>query len=193
MPKIMHKVRIIAGSLRGRRLSFADRPGLRPTGDRIRETLFNWLGRDVEGAACLDLFAGSGALGLEACSRGARKVVLVDNDPVVAGTLEVEVRKLDLATAAVVRARADEYLDGQTEVFDIVFLDPPFGSDLLQPICARLVQNGWVRGGGLAYLETAARSRDPTPPPGMRILKEKTTGRVRYALAEFPHRTPTPK
>ncbi len=187
MSNSSNRVRIISGSRRGRQLSFTTRPGLRPSGDRVRETLFNWLGRGVEGATCLDLFAGSGALGFEACSRGARSVVLVDNDPIVASTLRTQAVKLDLAAAAVVCADANAYLRGPARTFDIVFLDPPFGGEALSPICERLCRDGWLGNGSLVYLEAAKKSPPPLVPPGLRTLKDKIAGQVRYALAEFSH------
>lgn len=137
------QVRIIGGSLRGRKLSFADLPGLRPTGDRVRETLFNWLQPLIEGARCLDLFAGSGALGIEAVSRGAAEVVLVDNAPAVIRQLEKNRSAFNLDRLTVVRADALQFLDRAPSPFDLVFLDPPFHGDLLQPLCQRLAK-GWL-------------------------------------------------
>lgn len=125
-----NRVRIIGGTHRSRVIRFIPRPGLRPTPDRVRETLFNWLGQDLSGRECLDLFAGSGALGLEAASRSARSVVLVDLDREVTGTLSENVRTLAMTNVEVLRADALNFLQTDRRNFDIVFVDPPFdGAD----------------------------------------------------------------
>lgn len=123
----MNSVRIIGGAWRRRVLRFPDSEALRPTPDRVRETLFNWLGQDLEGLACLDLFAGSGALGFEAASRGAARVVLVEQAPRVLAALRENARLLDAeATVEIVRADALQYLASTASRFDIAFLDPPY-------------------------------------------------------------------
>ncbi|MCU7946222.1 MAG: 16S rRNA (guanine(966)-N(2))-methyltransferase RsmD [Candidatus Thiodiazotropha sp. (ex Cardiolucina cf. quadrata)] len=179
------QVRIIGGLHRGRRLPFADLPGLRPTGDRIRETLFNWLQPIMEGARCLDLFAGSGALGLEAASRGARRVVMLDTALAVIRQLEENKGTLGLDQVSVIRADALQWLEQDAIPFDVVFLDPPFAGDLLGPICQRLSQ-GWLADGARIYLEDAISRNMPTLPDGWELLKDMTTGQVRYGLAYAP-------
>jgi 16S rRNA (guanine966-N2)-methyltransferase len=170
---------------RGRRLPFADLPGLRPTGDRIRETLFNWLQPHIEGARCLDLFAGSGALGLEAASRGASKVVMVDSALAVVRQLEENRRALELDQVAIVRADALQWLEQDAIPFDIVFLDPPFDADLLLPLCQRL-NMGWLSDGAHIYLEDEVSREMPQLPEGWAMKKHKTAGQVHYGLAYAP-------
>ncbi|HEY7672430.1 MAG TPA: 16S rRNA (guanine(966)-N(2))-methyltransferase RsmD [Gammaproteobacteria bacterium] len=171
-------VRIIAGTWRGRRLTFPRGTAVRPTPDRVRETLFNWLREDVEGARCLDLYAGTGALGLEALSRGAREAVLVESDGALAGALEANARML-AANARIVRATAERFVDRPTDPFDIVFLDPPYAVSL-EPIIARLPT--LLRANGLVYVERAAR--DGLPKGGLlEWRKSGHAGAVSYGLA----------
>jgi 16S rRNA (guanine966-N2)-methyltransferase len=177
------QVRIIGGLHRGRKLPFAELPGLRPTGDRIRETLFNWLQPVIEGARCLDLFAGSGALGIEAASRGAGEVVMVDTAGSVIRQLEKNKALLKLDQLTIVRAEALQFLEQSPSPFDVVFLDPPFSDDLLQPICQRL-DMGWLADGARIYLEEDISRPLPTLPAGWEWLREKTAGQVRYGLAQ---------
>ena len=127
-------LRIIGGEWRSRKLKFADVPGLRPTPDRVRETLFNWLQWHVPGARCLDLFAGSGALGLEALSRGARDVVMVEKHPAAAQALRDNLTLLGARNARLVHDDALRYLGRVTVAFDLIFLDPPFRQMLLEPV-----------------------------------------------------------
>jgi 16S rRNA (guanine966-N2)-methyltransferase len=173
-----HSVRIIAGTWRGRRLTFPRGTDVRPTPDRVRETLFNWLRADVEGARCLDLYAGTGALGLEALSRGAREAVLVESDRALAEALEANVRMLE-ANAKVIVAAAERFVAAITDPFDIVFLDPPYSVDL-EPIVAQLP--ALLRADGLVYVERAARDGLPE----VENLEWRKTGRagaVRFGLA----------
>jgi 16S rRNA (guanine966-N2)-methyltransferase len=176
-------VRIIGGSHRGRKLAFAETPGLRPTGDRIRETLFNWLQPVIEGARCLDLFAGSGALGIEAASRGAAEVVMVEQVASAVQQLERNKQLLALEQVRIVRADALQFLEQPPTPFDILFLDPPFHSDLLPPLCQRLTQ-GWLTEGARIYLEEDISRDFPRLPDGWLWLRQKTAGRVRYGLAQ---------
>jgi 16S rRNA (guanine966-N2)-methyltransferase len=178
-----NRVRIIGGRHRGRRLAFPQLPGLRPTGDRIRETLFNWLQPALPGARCLDLFAGSGALGLEAASRGAGKVVLVERAGQAARQLQENVRLLGEPQVTVFRADALEWLTGSVEPFDIVFLDPPFTSSLLEACCNELEKSGWLAPSALIYLETEAAGDFSWLPEPWRLEREKCSGGVRFALA----------
>jgi 16S rRNA (guanine966-N2)-methyltransferase len=158
---LRNRVRIIGGEWRSRWLQFPDLPGLRPTPDRVRETLFNWLGQDLTGRVCLDLFAGSGALGLEAASRGAKLTVLVERDPRVCRALETSIRALHARAAQLVRADALEFLAADTRAYDVVFLDPPYAmreqGPLLAAVRARLAP------AGLVYVEASELASPPAP------------------------------
>lgn len=176
------EVRIIGGAWRGRRVTVVDAPGLRPTGDRVRETLFNWLAPVLPGMRCLDLFAGTGALGLEALSRGAEEVCFVERQAAVGRALEESLRRLGSANGRVVTADALRFLSGPPQPFDLVFLDPPFGDFDIGELCT-LLDKGWLAGGGRAYLEMPADRDMPALPPLWEVLKEKTAGQVRFALA----------
>lgn len=183
MARPTNTLRIIGGTHRGRKLRFADVPGVRPTPDRVRETLFNWLMPLIPGARCLDLFAGSGALGFEALSRGAREVVFVDQSPKVVRMLEDNLALLG-GDAQVVCANTLEWLQrAPAEPFDIVFLDPPFRQQLLGPCCERLEANGWLSRAAAIYIEREADGEPPALPPGWHIEKGKTAGQVSYGLA----------
>lgn len=179
-----NQVRIIGGEHRGRKLSFPDIPGLRPTGDRIRETLFNWLQPSLPGASCLDMFAGSGVLGLEAASRGAGKVIMLDSSPVVVSQLLQHVSMLGLNQVTVERADAISWLQTSSQQFDIVFVDPPFADGLLQQAACCLVDSGCLRPGALVYIESDAAVDLPALPPTLSILKEKRAGQVAYYLCK---------
>jgi len=177
-----NQLRIIAGRWRGRKLSFAPVPGLRPTPDRVRETLFNWLGPFIQGARCLDLFAGSGALGLEAASRGAAEIVMVDHDPVIVATLGEQVQQLTFSGAQLVQQDVTSWLTGKAEPFDVVFLDPPFRENRL-PACIELLENhNWLAAGARVYIE-AERSYTPDLPDSWELYRSKHTGQVGYHLA----------
>jgi len=146
-----NQVRIIGGSMRGRKIRFVDGEGLRPTLDRIRETVFNWLAADISGANCLDLFAGSGALGFEALSRGARSVALVDSSKQVTQSLSKNIATLGIVNAQLSNLFADQYLRQNTEKFDVVFLDPPFGKMLLESVLDQLKPH--LASNALVYVE----------------------------------------
>jgi 16S rRNA (guanine966-N2)-methyltransferase len=176
------RLRIVAGKWRSRLLPVADEPGLRPTSERIRETLFNWLASTIEGSRCLDLFAGSGALGLEALSRGAGEVVFVENSARAAAVLEESVNMLEASGARIHKADAIRYLKSEPEPFDIVFLDPPFAADLLEDLCRLLSEDNWLAEGARVYLEQGRERPLPGLPDGWTILNDKTAGQVRYAL-----------
>jgi len=179
----LNRLRIIAGSWRGRRLAFAPLAGLRPTPDRVRETLFNWLAPVIRGARCLDLFAGSGALGLEAASRGAAEVVLVDSNPGVIAVLREQVRLLDATQVQVIEADAEAFLRGAAQPFDIVFLDPPFGEQRLAAAMRQLESGGWLAEEAVVYIE-AERSLQELPlPVNWKLQRSKAAGRVGYHLA----------
>ncbi len=183
-------MRIIAGIWRGRRIEFPDLPGLRPTPDRIRETLFNWLQPALAGARCLDLFAGSGALGLEALSRGAQAAVFVEQAPAAARALREQCARLGIAAPAarVAEMGAKRFLGIPGEPFDIVFLDPPYALDALPehlPLLADGNGSGgsWVKPGGLIYLECERTAGVPAMPTAWELLKSKSAGEVGYHLA----------
>ena len=158
---------------------------MRPTSERIRETLFNWLAPTIPGARCLDLFAGTGALGLEALSRGAGAVVFVEKSPLAAKVLRDNVQVLDASTADVRQADALAFLEAPPDKkFDIVFLDPPFAADMLGDLCRLLDEVSVLGSGALVYLEEDRARPETDLPPGWRILKSKTAGNVRYSLAQ---------
>ncbi len=179
----VNQVRIIAGQWRGRRLEFPDLPELRPTPDRVRETLFNWLAPVLPGARCLDLFAGSGALGIEALSRGAAEVVLVERQPLAVRALRDNLARLKAENARVEAVDALAWLRQPGTPFEMVFLDPPFGQGLLEPVCAMLEQNGWLADFALIYLEAAMDQPVSSLPVQWTIQREKTAGAVAYRLA----------
>lgn len=178
------QVRIIGGQWRGRKLHFNEVAGLRPTGDRIRETLFNWLAPWIGGARCLDLFAGSGALGIEALSRGAAETTLIETHPQAAENLRDNCTRLQADDAKIIRTNTLIWLANSSpdQPFDIVFLDPPFSSDLLQPCCELLQRPGLLATGSLIYLETDRYRPLPETPPTWELLREKTAGQVSYRL-----------
>lgn len=177
------KLRIIGGRWRGRRLEVSESEGLRPTPDRVRETLFNWLQPYISGARCLDLFAGTGALCLEALSRGAGRVVMVEKSPKVAQQLRRHVETLQADDAQVIQADAVDFLQRTPQIFDIVFLDPPFKSDLIA-VCAALVEaRGWVKPGSLIYVEAPSRMKDLPLPATWELIRSKKAGEVGYHLA----------
>ncbi|MBX3708175.1 MAG: 16S rRNA (guanine(966)-N(2))-methyltransferase RsmD [Gammaproteobacteria bacterium] len=176
-------VRIIAGKWRGRKLKVLDRDHLRPTPDRVRETLFNWLAPKIGGARCLDLFAGSGALGFEALSRGAAYVEMVDHSADVIHLLQEELAQFKADNASVYRANIPKQLQTTTQPFDIVFLDPPYQANLLQPCCDYLEEHGYLAAFSYIYLEAWELIKDNDLPSNWRVLKSQTAGQVNYHLA----------
>lgn len=182
--RLPHKVRIIGGRWRGRRLPVADAPGLRPTPDRVRETLFNWLQPYIEGAACLDLFAGTGALGLEAASRGAGRVVMVESHFALARSLRELASDLAAENVEVVHGEALEWLAGTpAQGFDIVFLDPPFARGLVERVCTALIARHWLIDGALLYVESEAGLE--TEHGQLQKIRHDQAGQVQYGLFEF--------
>jgi 16S rRNA (guanine966-N2)-methyltransferase len=177
-------LRIIGGRWRGRKLRFPPVEGLRPSPDRVRETLFNWLQPFIEGARCLDLFAGSGAFGLEALSRGAAEVVLVDREPRVIAQLEAHRELLGAEGLQLVRADALAYLQGPPSPFDIVFLDPPFRRGLLGPCCEALAA-GWLQPGARVYIEAEAELEALPLPAGWEVVRSKRAGQVGSHLIQI--------
>jgi 16S rRNA (guanine966-N2)-methyltransferase len=176
-----NRVRIIGGRWRSRVIRFPPAGQLRPTPDRVRETLFNWLGQRLDGLACLDLFAGSGALGFEALSRGAARVVMVESDRSVAAALRESAKLLEATGAEIVAGDAMAFLDRSADRFDVVFLDPPFASDLAVKALERLAPR--LNPGARVYAESAEALKLPVP---WTALREDRAGAVRYGLYGIP-------
>ena len=179
-----NRVRIIGGEFGGRRLGFPDQRGLRPTADRVRETLFNWLAPQLHGARVLDLFAGSGALGLEALSRGAGQVLLVEQAKLAAQRLRENIALLGAAERAQVRqADARRLLAEPPDApYDIVFLDPPFADGLLAKVMPLLAQHGWLGPDAWVYLEQDSSQPWPEMPPGWELYREGKGGQAAFRL-----------
>lgn len=177
------RLRIIGGQWRGRKLDFIAEEGLRPTPDRIRETLFNWLAPDIHGARCADLFAGSGALGLEALSRGAAHCDFVDTSSVALRQLGAHLEALGASVAGHCHiGTCASFLAEASAPYDIVFLDPPFSQDLVAPTAGLLAQRKLLRPNALVYVETAAASPSPAVPGDWILHREKAAGGVAYRL-----------
>lgn len=184
MARNSHTVRIIGGEHKRRQLKVLDRPGLRPTPDRVRETLFNWLAAVTPGAQALDLFAGSGVLGLEALSRGAAGCDLVEKDAGAARVIGANVEMLRMGD----RARVHN-LDAlaflrrpPAKPYDLVFLDPPYASDLLDKALAVLAEPGWLAPEARVYVELPARQGVPAVPDDWSLLRQGDAGEVGYYL-----------
>lgn len=177
-----NEIRIIGGQWRSRKVQFPSVEGLRPTPDRVRETLFNWLRDDIRGARCLDLFAGSGALGFEAASRGANRVVMVDADSRVCSALRQACGLFDATAVQVLQDNAVRYLTAAPEGFDVVFLDPPFHKGWIKRVSSLLETGGWLGAEALIYLETEARLPLTDIPAAWRLLKQGMAGDVAYHL-----------
>ena len=180
------RLRIVAGIWRSRLLEIATAPGLRPTPERIRETLFNWLAPTIQGARCLDLFAGSGVLGFEALSRGAASALLVEHHAQILSCLREQVTELGLEQRCQVReADVLQWLRGKPEqAYDIIFLDPPYRQGLLAECCDLLVAGGWVHQGSHIYLEAERELGEPPSPPGWSLLRSGQAGQTGYFLAQ---------
>lgn len=175
-------VRVIAGNWRGRRIPFPQVAEVRPTPDRVRETLFNWLQGEVADRRVLDLFAGSGALGLEALSRGAREAVFVEQHHVVAEALVANLSRLGAVGGAVINGDVFEYLRRAPRSFDLVFLDPPFAQGRLTELCTLLEQGGWLNASAVIYIERAADADAPVVPVNWTMVREMRAGEVRSSL-----------
>lgn len=177
------QVRIIGGRWRGRKLAFTPADGLRPTGDRIRETLFNWLTPYMEGARCADLFAGSGALGLEALSRGAVHCDFVDTADAALIQIEKHLGILDAVDAGKCHTgTAQQFLLRARAPYDIVFIDPPFRMQLVESVCALLAKTPLLRDGALIYVEAPATEQPLNVPLSWTLHREKVAGGVEYRL-----------
>lgn len=177
------QLRIIAGEWRSRRLGFPDAPGLRPTPDRVRETLFNWLAPHIEGAKVLDAYTGSGALYLEALSRGAGESVALDSNPAAIASLRQNLETLRCPRGQVIQTDAQRYLQGEPKLaFDLVFLDPPFNQGLLPTTCALLEERQWLAENAWIYTESETPPSTLQLPGNWRLHREKKAGQVYYAL-----------
>ena len=196
MPKAKaNQLRIIGGQWRGRKLSFADGDGLRPTMDRVRETLFNWLQNEIVGARCLDLFSGSGALGLEALSRYAGEVVMIDKNPYAIRMIRNNLELLGVDNAQLLKMDARDYLAGiegsllqsaegsiPPQKFDIVFLDPPFNKQLVAPFCQLLDKADCLSDQASIYIEIEKKTALPELPKNWEVVKQKKAGQLAYYL-----------
>ncbi len=182
LSKTSNQLRIIGGRWRGRKLSFPDIEGLRPTPDRVRETLFNWLQADVGDAYCLDLFAGSGALGFEAASRGAQQVTLIESNAQVAKQLKDNAQQLKTNDCLVENKTAQQFIASASKQFDLVFIDPPYQADLWSEIADQLVNKSLLVDNALIYIECPSKADLPTLPEHWLLIKDKKAGEVRYCL-----------
>ena len=166
---------------------------MRPTPDRVRETLFNWLAPVIEGARCLDLYAGSGALGLEALSRGASRVVFVDRSAAVCAAIRAALEAVGSTDGEIRRMDAGRFLDGPAEPFDVVFLDPPFREGRVAATLAQLSEGGWLAPGAWVYVESEREAGPPVPPAGWEVARSATAGQVGYHLARPQARKEPPQ
>lgn len=177
------EVRIISGKWRGRKLAVLNAEGLRPTTDRVKETLFNWLMHDINGAVVLDCFAGSGSLAIEALSRYAAGATLVERDSALARHLKQNLQKLSCDNATVMNQDCLGLLSAPaTQQYSLVFIDPPFRKGLALPCCQALEQHGWLTDNALIYLETEKELVLAEIPAGWRLLKENIAGQLAYRL-----------
>lgn len=179
-----NKIRIIGGEWRSRQLHFIDVPGLRPTPSRVRETLFNWLQNDIPGSRCLDLYAGSGALGFEAASRGAKSVIQVENNPQICRSLKENAIALNATQLQVVQMDTLRYLAGDADLMDIVFIDPPFGMNLAIITCRWLEDRLWLAKQAKIYIEAENTLLLENIPENWRLLRSKIAGEVGFHLFE---------
>jgi len=179
--RLPHRLRIVGGRWRGVKIDFPAIEAIRPSPDRVRETLFNWLQQYIVGARCMDLFAGSGALGIEALSRGASAVTFVDREPRVTRHLRQTLQRLGASGAAVETEDALRFLEREPQPFDIVFLDPPFASTLLAPVFAGL-ERGWLAPDAHIYVECPADAPLPPLSAGWSVHRSKRAGQVGYHL-----------
>ena len=174
------QVRIIGGEMRGRKITFSAGDGLRPTLDQVRETLFNWLAADIHSANCLDLYAGSGVLGIEAISRGAKSVTLVDSSKAVADNLRQNLQTLKVSNATVVNQKAQQFLSHNNQMFDLVFLDPPFEKGMLESILTQIKSH--LSKHALVYVEQENTNSTVSFGEEWHTIKSKKTSRFCYSL-----------
>tara|TARA_B110000196_G_scaffold276314_1_gene254210 strand:+ start:90 stop:635 length:546 start_codon:yes stop_codon:yes gene_type:complete len=175
------KIRIIAGKWRGRKLDVINLPALRPTPDRVRETLFNWLQEDIVGACCLDLFAGTGVLGFEALSRGAGAVFMIESNPKIVESLKHHAEMLGSKSHTIKLADAMSWVRQSINKFDIIFLDPPFGKGYLEPCLEAISEEMLLKPKGLVYVESEKKL---VLPSDWKITKETKISNVESMLVE---------
>ena len=176
-------IRLISGKWRGKKLPVTDKEGLRPTTDRTKETLFNWLMHDIRDANCLDCFSGSGNLAFEALSRFAKNALLLERDKQVAQQLRENLSTLKVDNATIIETDSINYLQQTaTQQFDLVFVDPPFNKDLVSPCCLALEKNDYLATNALIYIEMEIGIHSVDLPNNWQLLKEKSTGQVTYQL-----------
>ena len=181
----MGDIRIIGGRFRGSKIPVPELPDLRPTPNRIRETLFNWLAPIIHGATCLDLFAGAGGLGLEALSRGAKKVVFIDNNPIATQHIQAQINRLAVDNATVHQYDAIKGLEKLNEKFDVIFLDPPFQSILLKTCCQALIHSNLLNQPSWVYVETSKQTHEELFPETWVMHRQKHAGNVAYQLLKI--------
>jgi len=180
------RLRIVAGKWRSRLLPVTDIEGLRPTPERIRETLFNWLSDEISGRHCLDPFAGTGALAFEALSRGAASATLIDKSPRVVEALQSSAALLEADNARIECADGLSFMQqAASRRYDIVFLDPPFAGDSVEECCRLLQSNGWLTDRAIVYIEQEKSRPLPELPQGWTLTKENRAGNVRFMLARM--------
>ena len=181
------KLRIIGGKWRSRIIPFPSAQGLRPTGDRVRETVFNWLAPSIEGARCLDLFAGSGALCFESLSRGAAHCTALELQDAAVRQLRESATVLEALDLRIVQTNSLQYLEnnGTQQRYDLVFVDPPFDTPLLSSACALLERGQWLATNAKIYCELSAADNSFVPAHNWQLLREKISGGVRYCLFSY--------
>ncbi len=185
MKLFKNSIRIIGGDLRSRKIEFPTITGLRPTSDRVRETLFNWIQMDISGNNCLDLFSGSGALGIESLSRGASSVTFVEENQIAAKSIQENLNRLHLSEGEVVCSDALKWIDNQKSSatkYDVVFLDPPFSSNMMAIACQHLSNNSLLNKACKIYTETSIDPDKIIFPQGWRRLKKKEDGQVFFSM-----------
>ena len=182
--KSNNQVRINGGSLRGQKIIFSNTTGLRPTGNRIKETLFNWISQHVQNSNCLDLFSGSGSLGIESVSHGARSVTMIEKDYFAFLAIKNSCSRLNIKNATIIEADAVKWSSEESNktTFDLVFLDPPFMSDLVPVCCEILEKNKLLSSPCYIYVETTKKKKGLCVPENWILLKDKVTGQVAYKL-----------
>lgn len=180
-----NSLRIIGGDWRSRRIQFINSAKIRPTPDRVRETLFNWLAMKINGARCLDLFAGSGALGFEALSRGAKQVVMVEKDAKISAMLHKQKEIFAAQGLDIKPQSAQSYLQSASQQFDIIFLDPPFNTDLLAQSIPIVLERQLLTDNGVLYIESPSIQTMTIDMEKLSCIREKVSGEVRYALYEL--------
>jgi 16S rRNA (guanine(966)-N(2))-methyltransferase RsmD len=180
VPLVQNKVRVIGGKWRGRVISFPSNAALRPTPNRVRETVFNWLGQDMSGRVCLDLFAGSGAMGIEAASRGSEHVVMVESDRKVYSALQTSLQKLRADQIELLMIDAFKFIISDRRLFDVIFLDPPYQLGLLPELLTLLPLH--LTQDGLIYLEAGSASE---PDKDWSVWRDSRAGKVHYQLLKY--------